>query len=53
MKALKQMPRHQIMYMIVLILLSILAAVLWFSDPAHRPDGQSRINWPPASTTKP
>jgi hypothetical protein len=47
------MPRDQVAFMVVLILLSTLAAVLWFMDPSHQPSGRSRIPWPPAQPAKP
>ena len=41
-------------YAVVLVFLATLVAVLWFADPAHRPAGESRVDWPPpAKTAKP
>jgi hypothetical protein len=41
-------------YAVVLIVLAVLVTVLWFADPAHRPAGESRVDWPPpAKTAKP
>jgi hypothetical protein len=53
MKARRPMPRDQVAFMIVLILLSVLTIVLWFMDPSHQPSGHSRIDWPPAQPGKP
>jgi hypothetical protein len=53
MKARHPMPRDQVMFMAVLILLSLLAIILWFKDPAHRYSGESRVGWPPAAPAKP
>ena len=52
MKTRRPMPLNQIVAMAVLILLTIVAAILWFKDPAHQPNGESRIPWPPASAPK-
>ena len=53
MKARRPMPRDQVAFMVVLILLSALIVLLWFMDPSHQPSGGSRIPWPPAPTAKP
>jgi type II secretory pathway component PulM len=53
MKARQRLPRNQVMAMAVFVLLAALVLVLWFMDPAHRTSGESRIDWPPASSTKP
>ena len=53
MRTRRPMPRHQVMFMAVMILLCLLAVILWFKDPAHRYSGQSRVGWPPASPAKP
>ena len=47
------MPWNQVTFMIVLVLLATVAAIFWFADPGHWPNGPSRINWPPASAHKP
>jgi hypothetical protein len=47
------MPRNQIIAVAVFALLATVAIVAWFSDPAHQAQGESRINWPPASPAKP
>jgi len=46
MKSPRQMPREQLMFAAVLILLSLLTVLLWLNDPNRRV-GQSRIDWPP------
>ena len=38
---------------IILIILGVLGAILWFSDPAHQWPGKSRVDWPPPATAKP
>jgi hypothetical protein len=53
MRTRRPMPRAQVMFMAVLILLSLLAVILWFKDPAHRYSGKSRVGWPPAAPAKP
>lgn len=53
MKPPRQMPRSQVMFMAVLILLAALVVLLWFNDPAHRPSGKSRVDWPSVSPAKP
>ena len=40
-------------FVVVLILLAALVAVLWFADPAHQPQGESRVDWPTAQPAKP
>lgn len=47
------MPREQLMFAAVLILLSLLAVLLWLNDPNRRTDGKSRVGWPAPATTKP
>jgi predicted secreted protein len=39
--------------LIVLIVLAALMAVLWFADPSHQPNGESRAEWPVAQPAKP
>ena len=46
-------PGKDITVLIVLIILAVLVAVLWFADPAHQPHGESRVEWPPAQPAKP
>jgi hypothetical protein len=41
------------MFATFLILLALIVVILWFKDPAHRYSGESRVGWPPASSTKP
>lgn len=53
MKPRPPLPRQQKISMAVLILLALIGAALWFADPAHRPSGRSRIDWPPPGATKP
>ena len=53
MKTRRPLPRPQLMFTAVLFLLALLAAILWFADPSHRPTGGSRIHWPPPSPAKP
>ena len=53
MKARRPMPADQWIAMALLVLLAVLAVVLWFADPSHRPDGRSRIDWPVAEPKKP
>jgi hypothetical protein len=53
MKPRPPMPRDQLVFMAVLILLTLLVILLWFADPAHQYSGQSRVGWPPASSPKP
>ncbi len=38
---------------ITLFLLAFLGLFLWFQDPAHRPSGESRVNWPVSASAKP
>ena len=40
-------------FIVVLVILSVLAAVLWFTDAAHQPQGESRVDWPSAESAKP
>jgi hypothetical protein len=47
------MPRDQLLFMAVLILLAILMVILWMKDPSHQTSGESRAEWPPAETQKP
>jgi hypothetical protein len=53
MKARRPLSRYQLMFAAVLILLSLLAILLWFKDPAHQYSGKSRVGWPPAAQPKP
>lgn len=53
MKAHRPMPRDQVTFMVVFILLSALTIVLWCMDPSHQPTGGSRIPWPIAQPAKP
>lgn len=53
MKTPRPMPRDQLMFAAVLAALALLAVLLWLNDPNHPTPGKSRIDWPPASTTKP
>jgi hypothetical protein len=46
MKIRRPTSRDQMLFMIVLILLSLLAIILWFKDPLHRYSGESRVGWP-------
>ena len=41
------------LFFVVLIFLAILIAVLWFADPSHQPQGESRAEWPKAPSEKP
>jgi len=47
------MPRHQRIFLAVLVGLAVLSAVIWFVDPAHRLAGPSRIDWRGAAPAKP
>ncbi len=53
MKPRPPMPRDQVVFMVVLILLALLVILLWFMDPAHQYTGPSRVGWPPAPSAKP
>lgn len=53
MKARRPVSGDQVMFAAFLILLAFIVVILWFKDPAHRYSGESRVGWPPASSTKP
>jgi hypothetical protein len=53
MSARRPLPRDQLMFTAVLILLTLFAVLLWFKDPAHRYSGKSRVDWPPVAPAKP
>ena len=53
MKAPPQKSTGQLLFSSVLILLATLGLILLFKDLSRRPPGKSRIDWPPAQTTKP
>jgi len=53
MKAPPQKSTGQLLFGSVLILLATLGLILLFKDLSRRPPGKSRIDWPPAQTTKP
>lgn len=53
MKTLRRLPREHVVFMAFLLLLAALAAYFWLKDPSHEPAGKSRIEWPPAVSTKP
>lgn len=38
---------------VILLILAVLAAILWFADPAHQWPGKSRVDWPPPAPAKP
>ena len=44
---------HDTPFVVALIILAALVVILWFMDPAHRPHGESRVDWPPAQPAKP
>ena len=52
-QARRLMPRHQRIFLAVLVGLAVLSAVIWFLDPAHRQAGPSRIDWRGAAPAKP
>lgn len=41
------------LFLLVLLLLAGLVAFLWFTDPSHRSNGESRDHWPSAETMHP
>jgi hypothetical protein len=43
----------QVIFTAILIGLALLVTVLWFTDPAHRYSGHSRVGWPPPAPSKP
>jgi hypothetical protein len=51
-KARRPLPREQLRFTAMLILLSILAVLLWFKDPEHQYSGHSRVGWPPPAQPK-
>lgn len=53
MNAPRQKSTGQLMFGSVLILLATLALILLFQDLSRRPPGKSRVDWPPATPTKP
>ena len=53
MKAPPQKSTGQLLFGSVLILLATLGLILLIKDLSRRPPGKSRIDWPPAQTTKP
>ena len=40
-------------FVVVLLALAALIAILWFADPTHQPQGESRVDWPVAQPAKP
>lgn len=36
---------------VILLILAVPAAMLWFADPAHRWPGKSRVDWPAPSNS--
>ena len=52
-KARRPLPRHQRIFLAVLLGLAVLSALIWFADPAHRQAGPSRIDWRGAAPAKP
>ena len=53
MKTSRPMPREQLLFAVVLILLSVLAVLLWLNDPNRPPPGKSRVGWPAPVQAKP
>jgi hypothetical protein len=45
--------RKDFTILVVLLILGVLTAILWFADPAHQWPGRSRVDWPPATPAKP
>jgi len=41
------------LFVVVLVILAVLVAILWFADPAHQSSGDSRVDWPAAQPVKP
>jgi hypothetical protein len=46
-------PRGDVWFLLVLIVLAVLVALLWFGDPGHSSDDNSRVSWPEAKPHKP
>ncbi len=42
----RPMPRNQVTFLVILLLLAGLGVVFWFADPNHRRAGPSRVEWP-------
>jgi hypothetical protein len=40
--------RKDWLFVVVLSALAALIAILWFADPTHQPQGESRVDWPVA-----
>jgi hypothetical protein len=53
MKPRRSVSGDQVIFAVFLSVLAFLVIILWFKDPAHRYSGESRVGWPPVSSTKP
>ena len=53
MRARRPIPRVHIIITALLVLLAVVAAILWFGDPAHQWPGNSRVEWPATTSSPP